>query len=271
MRTSLLLAVGMLALIRAAAATPTVDVTACGQTVPDATIGLLTVDLDCGGSSAGVILGRRSTLQMNGHVIANTTIGVQCGATRCTVVGPGEIYDATQVAVGTPGVASKFKIVVSSLDVHDCAAGIVDGQASRITATDVTVVRMSGYGLYAESYPFGRAGMRLLRVTSSDNGQVGIQATGGIRATEVTAERNGNAGIAGLTVVGRNVVAKDNGGGGIESKGARLADSTITGNDGAGAGFDLLTFIRPRLTNTTCGLSGSSVPPMTHWGVCSSD
>jgi hypothetical protein len=34
---------------------------------------------------------------------------------------------------------------------------------------------------------------------------------------------------------------------------ARLVDSTITGNDGLGQGFDVLATGRIRLRNTTCG------------------
>jgi hypothetical protein len=273
MRGVLLITVGTLALIRAAAANGTVDVTACGQTVPDGTIGLLTVDLDCGGSSQGVILGSRAQLQMNGHVIANPVDGVECGASRCTVTGPGEIRGATGIGVGRRSAALKTRIIVSNLSIHDCAGGgVLDSQVSRIVATDVSVTHINEYAIYAELYPFGHASMRLLRVTSSDNARTGILATGRIKGTDVTAERNGSDGVYGLTVVGRRFAANDNAESGVLANSARLVDSTITGNDGASAGFDLLTLVRPRLVNTTCGLSGWSISPTTqHWGVCSGD
>ena len=70
-----------------------VDITACGQLVPDGQIGVLQVDLDCGGAfntcfadpalacakdpactdtgCGGLMLRNGATLEMNGHTVAN--------------------------------------------------------------------------------------------------------------------------------------------------------------------------------------------------------
>src|SRR5689334_23011134 len=68
------------------------DVTTCGQTVPTGDVGVLQADLsEC---VDGVVLADRAVLDMAGHAISASHLGVQCIAPRCAVHGPGDISGA---------------------------------------------------------------------------------------------------------------------------------------------------------------------------------
>jgi len=67
-------------------------VTTCGQTVPPGEVGVLQTDL--AGCDDGVFLANRAVLEMAGHAISASHLGVQCIDERCAVHGPGDISGA---------------------------------------------------------------------------------------------------------------------------------------------------------------------------------
>jgi len=119
-----------------------IDITACGQVVPDGQIGVLQTDLDCGGTyntcfadaalacaadpactdtgCGGVMLRNGATLEMNGHTVANGIVLCPYRVSRrCSVVGPG-------IIAGGYGLLSQVNLSVSGgLDVHGGHSGIV--------------------------------------------------------------------------------------------------------------------------------------------------
>src|SRR5438552_10047898 len=119
-----------------------VDITACGQLVPDGQIGVLQVDLDCGGAfntcfadpalacakdpactdtgCGGLMLRNGATLAMNGHTVANGIVLCPYGVSRhCSVVGPG-------IVAGRYGLFAQINLSASGgLDVHGGQSGIV--------------------------------------------------------------------------------------------------------------------------------------------------
>jgi hypothetical protein len=110
-----------------------IEVTACGQIVPDRATGYLSADLDCSGFGGGatnlldrgaaVNLGRKSTLDLRGFTLTGGVYGVlgdnvRCGRDRhdCSP-GPHEVFGGT-VRGGSPG-ADRFGIGGRRLVVHD--------------------------------------------------------------------------------------------------------------------------------------------------------
>ena len=88
----------VVAVALAASRAAAVDVSSCGQAVPDGETGVLQADLDCSADPA-VTLGNRSTLDMNGHAIVARHIGVSCGSdsafARCDGAGMANCPEAT--------------------------------------------------------------------------------------------------------------------------------------------------------------------------------
>ena len=80
----------------------------------------------------------------------------------------------------------------------------------------------------------------------------------------------GSRGIYNSQIRGERVVVVDTAGPGIVTHRVSLKDSTISGNDVAGAGVDLRSDRMPRLRNTDYGRSrhGESGSP---FGVCQND
>ncbi len=91
----------------------TLDITTCGQSVPDGDTGVLQADLDCSAdpAEAAVTLGRSSTLDMNGHAIVARVVGVTCGddygAPSCTVRGHGVAPSGVGDISGGAGIAAR--------------------------------------------------------------------------------------------------------------------------------------------------------------------
>jgi len=214
------------------------DIVECGQSVHDGQVGDLRADLVCPvNPSVGVYMAAGGTLNLNGYSITGpgTALGggVQCsgaeGRGACTVNGPGLITNFDIAFVGGGG----------SLRLQGLAA------------------RGNGWGM---TYKAPRL-IELIDVDMSDNLTYGVSARGGrIVGRNVTANRNGLGGVWGPIEEMVNLTAIGNGvDGGVyavpfgQRRTPRLVDSTITGNDGLGRGFDVLATLRVKLRNTTCG------------------
>ena len=228
------------------------DVTNCGQVVPAREVAVLQADLS--GCDYGVVLNDHAVLEMNGHAIVSGNIGVLCFEPRCTVHGPGDISGG-QVGIWGyyPG---HGKIDARDIDIHDTnLGGIQNARSAKVT--NVTVRRV-GSGAPDPEYSAGIYvdKLRATNVMASDNAGYGVLGGTLAKLTGLTAIGNGNAGMAGQN---RTV----------------LRDSVLTGNNGYGLGVDLLVYRRPRVINTTCGLSAgpgvTAEQPGPPWGVCTND
>jgi len=219
-----------------------IDITACGAVVATGEIGVLQADVS--GCPDGVTLEADATVQLNGHTIMASEAGVRCLDHWCRITGPGEIVGARYGIAHHDGL-HETKLYIDDVDVHGSGDYGIHTFA-RIVATNLVVRNADamlgfGYGIYG-------ADLRGTNVSVTDNPERGIEIARSVRVT-------------GLTVTG-------NGEGGVEAKNIRLTDSVVTGNED----FDLRSPHRPRLENTTCGLSSGryrdfSVP----WGVCTDD
>lgn len=276
-----------------------VDITACGQLVPDGQIGVLQVDLDCGGAfntcfadpalacakdpactdtgCGGLMLRNGATLEMNGHTVANGIVLCPYGVSRnCSVVGPG-------IIAGGYGLFAQINLSASGgLDVHGGQSGIV-ALKGKAFLQDVTVSGVSNnYGIVV----YRR--LRLVNVTSNNN-QVGVFAYNGpVIGSGLTTNNNHGAGVqsygrlnvTGLMATGNGEDTEYTGGGVVDQVGSvRLENSVVTGNF-SGSSFsqlkplDVYTKKRPRLIDTTCDHSGIFIYQGTNlvpWGVCSQD
>ena len=218
-----------------------VDVTHCGQLVRRGEVGTLRADLHCttaasslGLTAEGILVDFGATLRLGGFTITGdgSGFGVECssqGRARrgwCVVEGPGEI---TNFFNG------------------------IDGGGGRVRLRNVTVRRNRNGMQYKAPYV-----IELFGVVMSDNAELGMTSRGGIiRGSDVETSRNGVVGIMGpiarivrLTAVGNGRL----GGAYVQRRGAaRIVDSVITGNDGLGAGLDVLSIGPVKLRHTTCG------------------
>jgi hypothetical protein len=104
-------------------------------------------------------------------------------------------------------------------------------------------------------------------VDTSDNGTVGI-ATDKLKGYNLTANNTGVAGFYGTRISVKGLVATGNGDGAVRAIRATVRDATLTGN----TPYDISTKRRPRVRNTTCGVSQvlGGLGGQT-WGVCSDD
>jgi hypothetical protein len=224
----------LLSLPLAASAALAVEITQCGQGVPAYEIGELRTNLHCTAGvdplhlAQGVLAGRGATLNLNGFTIMGdgTGGGVQCAG--CSVNGPGEI---TNFEVGITGGGGRVRL--QSL--------VVRGNRNGMTYKAPRIID-------------------LINVVMSDNAEIGMSARGGrVRGRDVEASRNGTAGVWAPAVKFVRLTAVGNGTrGGVYATlprhaRLRLIDSTIIGNNGLEAGFDVLSTGQVELRNTTCG------------------
>jgi hypothetical protein len=286
-RTLLALA-SVLALAGSAAA---VDVTACGQSVPDFDTGVLQADLDCSGepgvcihllgddtemsctsdtdcpqsfnacARAAVQLGAGASLQLNGHSL--TGAGVLCSDSgTCTVTGPGSIVSAPV------GILARKKVIASGLTATGGKYGIISRRGGAIL-TDVVLTNNTEDGIWS-----WRGTIRATGVVATGNGDSGLYATlKPVIARDSTSSNNGNHGIDGYPPRAVGVTVEGNGGGGLVSaKGLSVVGSTVTGNGIAYGGLDVWSARRPRVIDTVCDHSRNSGPDGGgSWGVCASD
>jgi hypothetical protein len=225
----------VLSLALAGGAALATELTECGQAVAAGEIGELRANLQCTAAAnplhlpaRGVPVGRAATLNLNGFTIAGdgTGVGVECAG--CTVNGPGEIRN--------------FEVAIT-------------GGGGRIRLQNL-VARGNRNGM---EYKAPRL-IELINVVMSDNAEIGMSARGGrVRGRNVEASRNGTAGVWAPAVKLVRLTAIGNGPlGGLYANGprgrlVRLVDSTVTGNNGLDAGFDVLSTGPVKLRNTACG------------------
>jgi len=253
-----------------------VDITTCGEAVPNYDVGILQADLDCSlDPVVAISLGERATLFLNGHSIiaAPTATAVACNVRRCKVLGPGDISG------GHVGIYADRNLEVRDVTLHDLAYGVYSG-VGKMIAANVTVTNAFG-GLHTA----GR--MDAVNVNSSGNTGSGISVIKTLRGNTITASDNGGPGVAckrfqidGLVALNNGQIPNRQGAGLLSSRGGTLSNATLTGNQysdpflGAFA-VDVLSHGRPRVSNTTCDHSvrrdkrdGHIVGP---WGICASD
>jgi hypothetical protein len=233
-----------LVLVVAARAAGAVDVTACGQVIEAGQVGVLRQDLACTRtptwpfSAQGVYLSPGATLELNGFDIEGdySGVGITCGSRACTIQGPGEVR-GFELGVSCGG----CRVVARDVAFRENVSGILIPKSGTLEAA---------------------------RVIASDNAEFGIWAHR-VRAADVEASRNGLAGVAANASLRlRGVDAVDNGREGVRCLGfvcgrTRIVDSTVTGNDLSGDGYDIASTGRVRLRNVTCGQSVKLHYP--HW------
>lgn len=285
-----------------------VDVTTCGQSVPDGQTGVLQADLDCSGAPDGVSLGNGAVLDLNGHrltappsspfpperaAIACRTGGVVCrdvgalsvcrGRGRCTVVsrtGRGEIAGSTAGGSGVGrGIYADNLVTVTNVDIHDVSRGIY--AHGRARAEDVSISSCFIEGILARH-------VDLTNVESNLNGGEGIRCIDSpsrrshVRGSNVIANANrfggivcGRVKLAGLHAQGNGAAFGLLGAGVYAVRGIVLTDSVVVGNwYDFGELVDLVSARLPRLVNTTCGHSErftESGEDIGSWGVCADD
>lgn len=257
-----------------------VDVTSCGLTLPERSVGVLTGDLVCGAGETAVRLGVNSTLDLNGYdIVAPGGWGVWCEpGRRCTVIGHGgEIRDANAAVY----LQNRAQLYISDVAIRDCDTGIlaedwrngrkgsrawiedvlVTGSTStairvgRVTAKNVSLIDNPGHGLIASW--IGKVRAKGLTITGN--------------ATSALCQTVGCEGIEAGSFIGKDVVVTDNEGVGIRGKLIRMQDSTVTGNSRAGSAVDILSYELPRLLRVICNRAANAADPGNDWSVCQFD
>ncbi len=222
--SSMVVIAGLLVLGSAARA---VDITECGQVVPERQVANLVADLDCTDTSkyelSAITLRRGATLNFDGFSLIgpNTpefVTGVDCHPPPCRVNGPGTIEGFRRALRGEPGA-----VRITDLDIIGGAGENI--HAVRLILTRCTVSRGAGIRTHSDRHRPGK--LTITDSVISDSLSEGI--SGGIvklRNTTVTA--NDGDGIQAEKVVARDSMIVDNGGFDIRvSKKARLLNTTI--------------------------------------------
>jgi len=242
------------------------DVTACDTTVPPGETGILQNDLSCSGAFVAVNVSDGATLDMQGHAISGAPTGdaaVSCNGKRCRVTGPGDISGpVTAISI----LSGRQRLTVSDVTIHDCHFGVLDNSAQpgAVVASNLSVTGCSAAGVQVRK-------LRGTGVSATSNGGPGL-AVYKLRAENAVASDNGASGIFGGAARVKGLVANNNGDAGVRVVKAALRDATLTGNNGYGAGFDVLTKRRPHVMNVTCGKSGVLGGLITDtWGICAGD
>jgi hypothetical protein len=226
----------LVALLAAPAVAAAGDVTQCGQAVGDGEVGELRAHLRCDPLTVGVHLAGGGRLRLNGFTITallpRQGAGVEFdGMGRSawgTVEGPGEIGG---FGVGIAGGGGRLRI--QDVVLRDNGWGLTHKAPRSIDLAGV-VATGNGYGLTSRG---GR--MRGHDVEASDNTEAGVWTNSVTQFVRLHATRNrGKGGV--FTAVARGAVT-------------RLVDSDVSGNDGLGLGYDVLSTGHVRLVRTTCG------------------
>jgi hypothetical protein len=260
------------ALVLSASTAGAVDVSTCGQVIQRGEVGVLIADLAC--SETGVELESGATLQLDGHTLAvSSGAGIECEAGRCAVEGPGVIDGQS---TGDAGIYLYGKVRLSLRDVviRDLDNGVLGLSRNRVDFENVLIdgigimgidlgdrSRLKGSGLTVQNTvgPLGRA----VHATKCMGENWTITDNQAIFALRQSGLACGSARLSGL-------VATNNAGIGVWlGASGRFFDSTITGNDAAADGIDLMSDGRPRLFGGTCGRSSNH--DGTPWGVCTGD
>jgi hypothetical protein len=270
-----------------------------GQIVPPGETGVLLNDLDCSGAPAGsdgVTLGRKSSLDLQGHTIIgpawtnpaqNAAVRCRFGERECHITHGGflncrypkgtcRVFSSAGTALltgPTTGIHSDSSLQVENVDLRNLGSSIFLNDRGKLIATDVAI-EDTGSGIHAMK-------MTLTNVSVSGTLDFGIYApkAGAVFGTNVVVNDSARGGIVAGKVRIRNLTATGNGtgsfgadGGGVYADQIKLVDSTVTGNLELGAPADLLAARRPKLVNTVCEHSVDTQSPTDEpWGVCAND
>lgn len=250
-----------------------IDITVPGQTVPKGDTGVLQADLVCSSSVAGVFLESGATLEMNGHVLDGCSVGgAGLSPVRIRVLGPGvirnagiyvrsgtlrvrdvDIQDAPSVGILGSGDSQDGPSSLSLQNVTVTGSRFDGIRATKVVARDVT---SSGNGVGDFGWGIiGSGGVKGRNLIVSDNGAEGVSASSGkvtLRDSQVTG--NASCGVIGL---------------GISRGALTIIRSTVTGNGAQGCA-DVVSQIKPRVRNSTCGTS-LDAQALAPWGVCAND
>ncbi len=217
---------------------PAIDVTECGQTIGRSEVGQLQQDLDCHATgldpARGIFLQRGATLELNGHTITGdgSGFGIQVGGRRRDLVaidGPGVI---TNFFVGITGVSTRLR--VRHVVAHHNRYGFEFKVSKRIEMTSVAM-NDNEFGITGRGVGFVGQDIEARR-----NSSVGVSIAGPASLTRLVATGNGEGGGLSAAPPGGN------------PRRFRIIDSTITGNNGLGAGYDVLATSGVKLVNSTC-------------------
>lgn len=257
-----------------------VDVTSCGQTLPERSVGVLTGDVVCDPGVRGVTLGVNSTLDLNGYnLVVPDGWAVWCEpGRRCTVIGNGgEIRDANAGVY----LQNKAQLKISGVTFRDCDTGILaedwhnGRKGSKAWLEDVVVT-----GSSSSAIRVGRVTVKDVTLIDNPGGGLNASWIGKVRAkglvvsgnaTSALCQTAGCEGVEAGSFIGKDVTVIDNEGVGIRSKLIRLSDSTVTGNSRAGSAVDLLSYEMPRLLRVLCNRAANAADPGNDWGVCQFD
>ena len=264
-------------LLVAAAVRADVAITTCGTLVSPGDTGVLAGDLDCGGASPGVILGRSTTLVLNGFSIRNAADpAVDCVDGACAVLGgpASEISDCAGdgIRAGSPAQPSRRRVTVSDLRIRGCDGSGIEAPMATVVATAVETSGNGAHGIHARK-------VRATDVLASANGLHGVVAMRKVLAAGITAEANGANGINAfegrVRVAGALVTGNTHAG--IAARLLDLEAGTVTANNTGAFGIDLFVVRPPHVRDTVCGQSrqllvvGGQIQAGPTWGVCAGD
>lgn len=242
MRRIALSAVGLLACTALPVRAQDVSITVCGQTVPSHATGVLANDLTCPTTSGsyGVVLEDRATLDLAGLTLGGGVAAVRC-VKRCTVTsssGTGTIRDGETAGIAL--VADRSRLLLSNVKLEDnLTMAVLGDMAGAVIRGSQVELTGNGIGIVAKK-------VKLEGLTATGN--YTVLQTRRATLTDSTLSGNTNYAITGGTAV--------------------LRDSTVIGS---GGGIDVFTQTRPRLVNSTCGVSRDFGNPTQTWGVCTND
>lgn len=244
------------------------DISTCGQTVPEGESAVLLNDLDCpvgvgvcavdAGKlcpnaagcpsgrclgNAGVVLENRARLDLNGHTIRGGDVAVECVGRSCEI-GGGTVESAGALCSGSIWGRVVDQFATQSMQLTDLTVSgggciTVYNTFGRIKATNVTVTNGT-WGLIAGSLDGAS-------ITVSGNAGHGLYVSGRAKVAGLTANENLLEGIVGGRLIGSNIVANGNGGHGI-SAGTVRGTNVTTSNNGSGG---TITQLSSRLENLT--------------------
>src|SRR5262245_6278511 len=239
------------ALLYLAAATPAaaVDVTACGQVVPEGQRAVLQADLSA--CFWGIVLEPGATLDLNGHHLSGLpdfSDLIVCQRS-CTILGPGELSETFEgVVAGAAGAghrpARRGVLRIDGVTVRDAKFALNAGTAVR--ARNVVIIH-SG-----RAFSSPRIRGTDVTITSSLPGET--IGDGMVRLTRLV--------LSGGSTLG------------ISAVGLRLVDSYVVCDDAGYPGLDIVTRRRPTLLRSTCGHSAHLTRrgvPLSTWHVCVDD
>jgi hypothetical protein len=242
-----------------------VDISSCNQTVPPENIGRLVNDLDCAGELLAVRLEKNASLDLNGFTIGGgDNIGVSCNERACTIVGPGTIA-GNWVAVN---LESKVRLSIRHVTILDADVAIL-GRAIKHDPNHIE----NYYVTIDNAYNWAISGQRIraqrLTVTGSAPASIGTVHAHSLKGTNIDISNNHSTGIIAEKVRVENLTANGNEGVGIDAGRVILRGSEVTGNAAGLSGVDILSDSRPKLVDSTCGLSSGNAGG--DWDVCTND